>query len=239
MGALHELETAMNHVRLISVLAALGLTGAAYGQDQNQNPPKESGSTDPSAASSPHQRDVAAPESTEAPTTSSPEPGAASTPHQQEVLKGGAAMAGKASTGPMFVQTAAQDGMTEVALGKVVAKNSSNSAVKAFAERMVADHGKANTELAGIAERKHLTVPKDLDAKHRAMVAELSGKSGAAFDATYAQHMVDAHANAIALFTEASKLPDAELAGFAKKTLPTLREHKKMADDLASGHAAM
>jgi hypothetical protein len=34
------------------------------------------------------------------------------------------------------------------------------------------------------------------------------------------------------LFEAATKTPDAELAGFARKTLPTLRERKKLAEKL-------
>jgi putative membrane protein len=40
------------------------------------------------------------------------------------------------------------------------------------------------------------------------------------------------HTKAISLFEAASKSSDAELAGFAKKTLPTLKEHKELAEKL-------
>ena len=222
---------------IISLVATFTLAATAYGQTQTP-PSPEQGNADPSAASSPHQRATTSESATESPATSSPEAAGASTPHQQEVLKGSEGMTGQATTATQFVQTAAQDGMAEVALGKLAAKKSSNSAVKAFGERMVSDHGKANAELAALGQRKNLSVPKELDAKHRAMVDELSGKSGAAFDASYAQHMAGDHAKAVALFTQASKLSDADLAGFAKKTLPTLQEHKRMADDLSRTHTA-
>ena len=40
------------------------------------------------------------------------------------------------------------------------------------------------------------------------------------------------HNKAIALFESATKASDPDLAGFAKKTLPTLKEHKQMAEKL-------
>jgi hypothetical protein len=49
-------------------------------------------------------------------------------------------------------------------------------------------------------------------------------------------HCTRAAAISVALFEGASKGPDAELGAFAKKTAPTLQEHKKMADALASMH---
>jgi putative membrane protein len=134
-----------------------------------------------------------------------------------------------------FVKKAALDGMTEVELGKAALNKSQDPAIREFAERMVRDHGKANDELAGIAKRKGLQVPKELDAEHKASVQQLTAKSGASFDAAYAQNMADDHTKAVALFESASRMSDSDLAGFASKTLPTLKEHKQMADRLQAG----
>lgn len=131
-----------------------------------------------------------------------------------------------------FVTKAGQDGMTEVALAKLALEKSKNEKVRDFADRMVKDHGKANAELTGIAGKKGYTTPKQLDAEHQAMVAELKGRSGTTFDAAYSQHMQMAHDKAIALFEVGSTSSDADVAAFAQKTLPTLKEHKQMADTL-------
>jgi putative membrane protein len=144
-----------------------------------------------------------------------------------------AADAEKAVPAPaVFVKKAALDGMTEVALGKVALSKSQNSEVRTFAKRMVTDHGKANMELASIAQSKGLEAPKSLDAEHQAMVDELKDKSGAEFDQAYSSHMNMDHSKAIALFEGASKSSDADLAGFARKTLPTLKEHKQLVQKL-------
>ena len=133
-----------------------------------------------------------------------------------------------------FVSKAALDGMTEVELGKVASAKSQNPEVKKFADRMVKDHGQANAELQAIAKAKNVPLPKKLDAEHQSLVDNLKGKSGAEFDSSYAQHMASDHAEAITLFEDATKLGDQEFAAFAKKTLPTLREHKRMADRLVA-----
>jgi putative membrane protein len=97
---------------------------------------------------------------------------------------------------------------------------------------MVQDHGQADQQLASLAQSKGLTVPSTLDAKHAAMVKALGAKSGAAFDSSYAEHMAKGHTKAVALFQAASKSSDPDLAAFAQKTLPTLQEHKQLADNL-------
>jgi putative membrane protein len=178
----------------------------------------------------------------QAPSQTAPDSGSASSPHQRQATGRGTQMQG--SNGAMsmqgqesaasFVSKAAQDGMTEVELGKVAASKSTSPEVKQFAERMVQDHGKANNELAGIAKAKNLEMPTQLDSEHQSMVKALSAKSGSAFDADYAAHMAADHDKAIALFQSASRSSDPELAGFAKKTLPTLQKHKQMADSLSS-----
>jgi putative membrane protein len=70
------------------------------------------------------------------------------------------------------------------------------------------------------------------------MVDKMSAMSGAQFDAAYAKNMAEDHAKAISLFKEAGQGSDPALAGFANKTLPTLQEHKAMADKLVTSTAS-
>jgi putative membrane protein len=132
----------------------------------------------------------------------------------------------------VFVEKAALDGMAEVALGKIALSKSQDPTVRQFAQRMVTDHGKANQELASLAKTKGIDAPTSLDAEHRTMIANIERENGAAFDKAYCEHMNMDHSKAIALFESAAKTSDPELAGFAKKTLPTLKEHKAMAEKL-------
>lgn len=143
-----------------------------------------------------------------------------------------AANAGDAPSPAVFVSKAAQDGMTEVELGKVALDKSKDAKVREFAQRMVTDHGKANRELASIAKQKGLEAPKELDTEHQAMVRKLESQDGEAFDVEYSRHMNMDHSKAIELFEATTRSSDPDLAGFAKKTLPTLKEHKQMASKL-------
>ena len=216
----------------VTALLAAGAAAGAAAQTQTQTSP------DPSAASSPHQRQSTNTGANEAAATSdSTDPSAASSPHQHDSMKSSMKAetdsAVEAGSNPAtFVKTAALDGMTEVELGKLAASKSSTSDVKKFAQKMVQDHEQANQQLTAIARAKGLAVPTKLDAKHEAMVKELSSKSGAAFDSAYASHMAKAHTKAVALFEAASQSSDSDLAAFAKKTLPTLQEHQQLANNL-------
>lgn len=130
-----------------------------------------------------------------------------------------------------FVTLASQDNMTEVQLGELAMQNTRNPNLLRFAQRMINDHGKANTELVGIAQQKNL-IAKELDPEHTALVQDLSSKNGPEFDAAYAKTMEDAHAKAIGLFERATKTSDPQLSQFATQTLPMLEEHERMADKL-------
>ncbi len=129
-----------------------------------------------------------------------------------------------------FMLTAASAGMMEVELGKLAQQNASNADVKAFGQRMVEDHGKANAELKSIAAAKNVTLPVDLIAEHQKHVDAMKKMSGADFDKHYMSMMVEDHKKDIAEFEKASQNEDAEVKGFAAKTLPILKQHLDLAE---------
>lgn len=210
-------------------VTAVLLAFSAISSVQAQTPPNTA--PDPSSASSPHQRDVTGSTGQETPAQTEANPTGASSPHQREATSRG--MAGSAGMDPAtFVKKAAEGGLTEVALSKAAEASSQDPKVRQFAGQMVRDHSKANDELASLAKSKGIKVPKSLDSEHQAMVQKLSNKKGADFDSAYSKQMVADHDKTIALFQAAANSSDPDLAAFAKKTLPTLTEHKHMADEL-------
>ncbi|MGI8566421.1 MAG: DUF4142 domain-containing protein [Pyrinomonadaceae bacterium] len=139
-----------------------------------------------------------------------------------------------------FVMDAAMGGMTEVEIGRLASQNGSSDAVKQFGERLVQDHTKANEELMTLAGSKGITLSKELDAKHKTMVAKMSATSGAEFDRAFIKEMQKDHKKDISMFQkQADKGMDADLKAFAAKTLPTLREHAQMIDQMNTGMSGM
>jgi len=132
-----------------------------------------------------------------------------------------------------FVMEAAHGNMAEVELGKLAADKGASDAVKQFGKRMTDDHGKANAELKDFAEKKGLTLPADLDAKHKQLRDRLAKLNGADFDRAYANEMVKDHKKDVADFKrEAKGAKDPDLKAWASKTLPTLEDHLKQAQDM-------
>ena len=64
------------------------------------------------------------------------------------------------------------------------------------------------------------------------MISHLQELKGTEFDTAYMKHMVKDHKEDIAEFQkEAENGDDADIKNFASKTLPTLQEHLRMAQD--------
>ena len=146
-----------------------------------------------------------------------------------------AGMANMSSQDHEFIMDAAMGGMMEVELGRVAAQKGTSDAVKQFGQRMVDDHSKANSELMSLASGKGITLPTELDQKHRNEVTKMSNMSGAEFDRSYSKMMLSDHTKDVAAFEkESTKGGDADLKAFASKTLPTLQEHLQLAKALNS-----
>jgi putative membrane protein len=134
-----------------------------------------------------------------------------------------------------FMTKAAIGGMAEVSMGQMASTKGSDAGVKAFGNRMVTDHSKANDELKTLATQKGMSLPTDVDAEHKNKADELSKKSGKDFDKAYMDDMVKDHEKDVAEFQKASQnAADADLKAWATKTLPTLQDHLKMARETKS-----
>lgn len=138
-----------------------------------------------------------------------------------------------AASDKAFVKEAAIGGMAEVDLGTLAKEKASNPDVKQFGDRMVTDHSKANDELKQWAQQKNVTLPTELDAKHKATHERLAKLSGAAFDKAYMADMVADHVQDVAAFKkESTAAKDPDLKAFVTTTLPTLEDHLKQARDV-------
>jgi putative membrane protein len=137
-----------------------------------------------------------------------------------------------------FFMKAASGGMLEVELGLLAAERAASAEVKAFGQRMVADHGKANQQLLQIAAAQAMPAPKEMLPEHRQHRDQLARLKGAEFDRMYMQHMVQEHKKDVADFEkQAASGTDPGLRSFAQETLPVLREHLTLAENLAGKHA--
>ena len=136
-----------------------------------------------------------------------------------------------------FAMMAAGGGLEEVQLGKLAADRAASPEVKQFAQRLVQDHTKANQELLTIAQKKGISVPKQLDDTHKAIVKLFSQLEGAQFDREYLRSQVMDHEKETAAFAvQAKEGQDPDLKAFAARQLPILKEHLQKARELAAQH---
>jgi putative membrane protein len=132
-----------------------------------------------------------------------------------------------------FVMNTNWVGIAEIELGKLASEKAMSADVKSFGQRMATDHGKAGDELKTLAQGKGITLPTDMDAKHKAVRDRLMKLSGEAFDHAYIAEMVNGHRQAVAAFrTEAKSGKDPDIKAWAEKTLPTIQDHLKVAQSL-------
>jgi putative membrane protein len=133
-----------------------------------------------------------------------------------------------------FIKDAAEAGNAEVEGSKVAVSQSANADVKAFAQQMVDDHGKAGTELKALADQKGVKVSDEPSTLKKTEIKMLSGRKGSSFDQHYADSIgVKAHEDTVKLFQkEIDKGTDADVKAWAQKTLPTLQHHLEMARTL-------
>lgn len=147
------------------------------------------------------------------------------------------AKADKAVSPAEFVMKAAQGGMYEVKSSEFALQQGASAGVKKFAEKMIADHAKANQELMAAASAKGLTVPPGVAPMQADLLKKLGPLSGAAFDAEYVKQQTLAHEKTVALFkAQAENGQDADLKAWAGKTLPVLEQHLKHVTGLGDKH---
>jgi len=137
-----------------------------------------------------------------------------------------------------FLREAAQGSAAEVALGRMAQEKGSSDAVKEFGKRMVDDHSKAGEELRLVAQMAKLDVRSDMPKKAKKAQDKLSKLSGADFDRACAKMMVSDYKEDIKAFErEAHSGAVPAVKDFAAKTLPTLQEHLKLAQQLETSGA--
>jgi putative membrane protein len=133
-----------------------------------------------------------------------------------------------------FMADAAVGGLYEVAAGRLAAEHGSSAAVKDFGGMLIKDHGAANDELKRLAATRAVTLPNRLPRVKRDALDRLLKAPAARFDRQFVQQVgLDDHRRDIATFEDAAKsVRDPEVKAWAEKTLPTLREHYRHAQQL-------
>jgi putative membrane protein len=214
------MKSTLNHMAMTLALLGLGAMGAQaqYGSSSGSQ----------SSGSSGRQSGSGTPGSYGSPSGSSSSGTYSSTDATRSADMSGGTLN---SSDRKFVEEVAKGGLKEVELGKLAEQKASNSAVKDFGKKMAKDHEKTNDELKSHMKNWGVSAPASLDAKDQAEKDRLSKLSGAEFDREYMSHMVADHRKDVSEFQKhSSSASNADLKSFASKTLPTLQEHLRLAE---------
>ena len=134
-----------------------------------------------------------------------------------------------------FVKEVAISDMFEIEAGKV-AQAKGNALEKAFASQTVNDHTRTSTELKGLVAsgKVKAELPTALDSSHQRKLDKLKLERGKDFSSEFSSMQASAHKDAVSLFERYAKGGDnPDLKDWAGKTLPALKHHLEMAQDLS------
>ncbi|KAF6666496.1 DUF4142 domain-containing protein [Pantoea sp. EKM101V] len=143
---------------------------------------------------------------------------------------------GKLSAGDQkAIKEMAQANINEIAAAKIALSKSQSADVKAFAQKMVADHGAALTKVQTVAQQKGVALPTEPDATHKAMALELEKQSGGAFDKMYMENagLKDHKMVLSTLESDAKTIKDPDVKALADAHTPVVGEHLKSAQQMS------
>ena len=134
-----------------------------------------------------------------------------------------------------FIQRAASGGMYEVESSRLALSQQTPGHVTEFAQTMIRDHSQANERLEQLADSKGVELPKEMMPAQMQMIEQLRSAQGDQFTQLYEQQQQQAHRDTIALFERcAQQCQDAEVRSYAATTLPTLRQHMRHVQQMAT-----
>jgi putative membrane protein len=132
-----------------------------------------------------------------------------------------------------FVKEVAMSDMTEIAAAKI-GQERGNAEEKAFSAQMIADHTKTSEELkAMVPADAKAAIPAALDSSSQSKIDKLKNAKPDDFSSEFDSMQISAHKDAVSLFERYAKGgEDAKLKGWSAKTLPALKHHLEMAQNL-------
>lgn len=141
----------------------------------------------------------------------------------------------------VFVKTAAAANGFEIASSKLALEKSKNPAIRAFAQNMIKDHTRIGEAFVAALTKADTGIipPPGLTPDLEKIMADLSAKAGAAFDAAYIAAQTQGHIDAVGLFGGYAKGgSNGVMRTFATETLPTIKMHLTMCYELVTSKAA-
>jgi len=133
-----------------------------------------------------------------------------------------------------FIMNAAQDGIFHVEAGELAVQRASSEDVKKFGQHAIEHHTQINDELAQLASKKGVMLPKKMSKREREALDKVTKLSGSDFDKAYLEMEIKVHSKDLSAYQKELKDgKDPEVKAWAAKTVPMIEKHLKMARDLS------
>ena len=125
-----------------------------------------------------------------------------------------------------FLVKAAEINLEEIQLGQLAQQKSKRADIKELGKMMEVQHSQCYIDLTALAHKESITIPTAPNNNVENDFKKLSNKSGADFDTTYCNMMVNGHKKAIAMFEkESGESNNEDIKQWVAATLPNLGIH--------------
>jgi putative membrane protein len=132
-----------------------------------------------------------------------------------------------------FIREVAADNKLEADLGQLAQSKAENSEVKQFAQRMVADHKRLQSDWLNMASRNGLPLNPSYGKNHRKKLDELQKLSGKDFDRAYMTLMIQDHKDYVDYFQKEGRAAQStQVRNLVSAGLPTLEQDWSMAKEI-------
>lgn len=139
----------------------------------------------------------------------------------------------------MYLKESAQGALFEIWGGQTAQTHASRTYVRVFGNRMIVDHSRQYRDTRELGDDLHVSIPKSPDETQQRALSLLSQYRGASFDCAYlSTEWADHEADIAKTKLELATGHNAQVKAYARKYLPVLQAHLKLAeDDLMKTHS--
>jgi putative membrane protein len=144
-------------------------------------------------------------------------------------------LAARADSPREFLTQALAGDNSEIMLGNLASERARDPAVRDFGRTLVNDHSKARGEVLDVGRRFGIRPTREIAPEARDERDRLMGLHGRDFDREFIRYMIDDHRKDIDDFRDEAREHHGRVSDLARRQLPTLREHLRIAQSLERG----
>lgn len=133
-----------------------------------------------------------------------------------------------------FVTCAMIEFMGDVQLAQLALIRGTSDCVRALATYLIDDCNRVLLDIARIATRKNLPLPKSLDQEHDIILEYMRERTSADFDSEYMERMDLNHRHAIKLFKRGQAIKIPEISALASRALAMIEARIKLSRQLSA-----